>query len=221
MFTPTFWGFLSLLLTIAAYAWYFRDTFEKGSRPHILTWLAFGGFTAVGWLVQVKRGAGPGGWAMGISSACCFIISAASVWKQRQEKEQWWKFPWRDWKWLVVALAVFVIYLKLPNHSTLAAVCATAADLASYGPTINQGLRDPYRDCIPAFALNSLKFIPSLVALFILRDVSLATALYPAAVLAMNALVVWVLARGRWQRQSMREGPKLRPAYRSNRDSSL
>jgi hypothetical protein len=57
---PAFWGLLSLLLTVAAYAWYLFDTFKKGVRPHILTWIAFGGFTAVGWLVQVKQGAGPG-----------------------------------------------------------------------------------------------------------------------------------------------------------------
>jgi hypothetical protein len=175
------------------------DTFKKGSRPHILTWLAFGGFTAVGWFVQVGKGAGSGGWAMGVTSGSCFIVSAASVWKQRQEKREWWIFPWRDWKWLVAAVVVFVIYLRLPTHPNVAAICATLADLASYGPTINQGLRDPRRDSIPAFALNSLKFIPTLVALFILRAFSVATALYPASVLVMNAFVVGLLVRGRCQ----------------------
>lgn len=45
---PEFLGAVSLVIAIAAYAVYLRDTFRKGVRPHVLTWLAFCIFTGVG-----------------------------------------------------------------------------------------------------------------------------------------------------------------------------
>ncbi len=212
LIAPAFWGLLSLLLTVAAYAWYLFDTFKKGVRPHILTWIAFGGFTAVGWLVQVEKGAGPGGWAMGVTWMSCVLVAGVSAWKQRQENNRWWKFPRKDWIWIVFAVAVFGIYLKYPNHPTVAAISAAGADLLSYGPTINQGLRDPYRDSAGAFFLNSVKFIPTVIALLILHAFSLATALYPIAVLVMNAFVVWLLHNRRDLLESGRS-PKIEMGY--------
>jgi len=198
---PTFWGYVSLLLTVAAYTCYLYDTFKRGARPNILTWGAFGVFTAVGWRVQVERGAGPGGWAMEVTWASCFIISAASIWKQHQEKKKWWRFPRGDLKWVVSAFLVFGIYLAiyvfLRQYLAVAAIVATVADIVSYEPTIKQGVRNPYQDSVRAFALNCVKFIPTLVALLILRAFSLATAFYPIAILVMNAYVVWLLKHHR------------------------
>jgi len=195
----TLLGLLSLLCTIAAFAVYLHDTFKKGVRPHVMTWLAFGGFTTVGWLIQVQKGAGPGGWALGLTSAGCLIVSGASLGKQIQEHEKWWWFPRIDWIWLAISVAIFCLYLRFPNHPTVAAILTTLADLAAYGPTIDQGWRNPYRDCIPAFFLNSVKFIPVLLALLVLQVFSIATALYPASLFAMNLFVAWLLRHRRRQ----------------------
>jgi len=161
-----------------------------------MTWLAFGGFTIVGWLVQIQKGAGPGGWALGVTWAGCFVISGASLWEQIQENQKWWGFPRKDWAWLAVSVAIFLFYLYFPNQPTVAAVLVTLADLAAYGPTIDQGWRDPHRDSIPAFVLNSVKFVPALLAL---HAYSVATILYPASLLIMNAFVAWLLHHRRDQ----------------------
>jgi hypothetical protein len=199
---PNVFGLLSLCLTVAAYTWYLYDTFRKGARPHVLTWLAFGGFTAVGWLVQVQESAGPGAWAMGVTWVSCFIVSGASAWKQHVEEIRWWRFRWQDWTWVSLAVVVFLVYFQTHGSSpATAAVCATLADLLSYCPTINQALKNPHRDSTAAYFLNAVKFIPSLASLYFVNAFTVATALYPAAVLTMNLFMVYLLTQGRRARR--------------------
>jgi hypothetical protein len=202
---PTLLGLLSVLLTIAAFTWYLHDTIKRGVRPHAMTWLAFGGFTTVGWLVQVRRGAGPGGWALGLTLAGCFVVSATSLWEQVRENRQWWKFPIKDWVWFVISVGIFCFYLRHPNLPIVAAVLVTLADLAAYGPTIDQGWDNPHLDSIPAFILNSAKFVPALLALPVR---SIETVLYPAALLVMNAIVAWLLYYRGKRLKSLNVGPR-------------
>ncbi|MCL5005133.1 MAG: hypothetical protein M1404_01255 [Acidobacteria bacterium] len=187
---PEFLGAVSLVIAIAAYAVYLRDTFRKGVRPHVLTWLAFCVFTGVGFVVQIKKGAGPGAWTLGMTAASCLVIAAASAWKQRQEYSDWKKFPWEDWIWIGAAAIVFVLYKSFPDLPIVAAISATIADLLAYVPTIRQGWRNPYLECRTAYFLNSVKFVPTLWVLALLHVVSISTALYPAAVLVMNLIMV-------------------------------
>lgn len=209
---PDFLAALSLVIAVAAYTVYLRDTFGKGVRPHILTWLTFGCFSAVGWLVQVEKGAGPGAWVLGLTSLSCFVIAGGSAWKQHGENPHWKRFSGKDWMWIGIAVVVFVLYRLFQNHLNRAAICATIADLAAYGPTLRQGWRDPYRDCLPAFFLNSVKFVPALIVLFLLHVFSIATALYPAAVLVMNLFVVWLLSHRRGEFE-IGEGAKRAKGY--------
>ena len=53
-----------------------------------------------------------------------------------------------------------------------------------YGSTIKKGWIEPQKDSVTSFALNSAKFVPSL---FALQSYSLATWLYPATLVLMNA----------------------------------
>jgi hypothetical protein len=71
-----------------------------------------------------------------------------------------------------------------------AAIFATAADWAAYYPTIEKGWNEPFNDSVTSFTLNSAKFIP---ALFALESYSLATWLYPAALVVMNFTVAFGL----------------------------
>lgn len=190
---PEFLGAVSLVIAFAAYTVYVRDTLKKGVRPHILTWLAFCVFTGVGCVIQAKKGAGPGAWTLGITSASCLVIAGASAWKQRQENPDWKKFPREDWIWIVIAVAVFLVYLLFPSRPYVTAICATVADLAAYVPTLRQAWPDPYLECRMAYFLNSVKFVPTLWVLVLLGVVSISTALYPAAVLVMNLIMVALL----------------------------
>lgn len=191
---PEILGGVSIVIAVTAYAVYLHDTFTKGVRPHILTWLAFGGFTAVGCHVQFKKGAGPGAWTLGVTALSCVVIAAASARKQSQENPKKWKdFSWKDWIWFLIAVVGAIIYHLVPNRLNWAAICATAADIAAYVPTLRQAWRDPDLECRKAYFLNSVKFIPTLWALRLLHVVSIPTALYPFAVLAMNMFMVVLL----------------------------
>ena len=120
---------------------------------------------------------------MGLTSAICILIGLVSLGKQR------WQFSRFDWLALLAAIFVFAYYL-LSKSPTQSAILATLVDLLGYGPTVKKGWEKPYDDSWVSFLLNSVKFVPSL---FAMESYSLATCLYPAALVLMNGAVAAML----------------------------
>jgi hypothetical protein len=78
----------------------------------------------------------------------------------------------------------------LSRNPVQSAILATVTDVIGYGSTIKKGWVEPERDSATSFALNSAKFIPSLLAL---GSYSVATYLYPATLVVMNGAVAAML----------------------------
>jgi hypothetical protein len=97
---------------------------------------------------------------------------------------------------LIAGCVVFAICLftKEPN---VAAVLTTFVDMLGYGPTFARGWHQPRKDSVTSYALNRAKFVPSLLAM---QPISVATCIYPATLLVLNAAVAIMLVvrkRGR------------------------
>jgi hypothetical protein len=182
-------GVLSLIIMLIAYVIYIWQTSRaQGVRPHPFSWFLWGCVTGVAYLVQVTQGAGAGSWVVGSTAAVCFLISAVSFFKHQ------WRFSPFDWLGLTAGLSVFAYYV-ISTKPTESAILATATDVIGYGSTIRKGWAEPHNDSAISFALNSAKFVPSILAL---QSYSLATWLYPATLVVMNgAVAVMLLVRRR------------------------
>ena len=187
-------GSVAVVIMIAAYAWQLWKTWIGASKPHPIAWVGFGLLTGIGYLVQYQEGAGAGSWVMGLTAIFCFLVAGMS-----QYKVHWHISDFDGWDWaaLLCGIGLFVLYLISKNLSwgpTVSAVLATSSDLVLYIPIFRKAWMLPDDECAPAYALNSLKFVPSI---FAMNVYSTATCLYPWAMIIANAIVVFYLL---WRR---------------------
>jgi hypothetical protein len=83
------------------------------------------------------------------------------------------------------------------RDANVAAALTTAIDALGYGPTFVRGWAQPRKDSVTSFALNGVKFVPSLMAM---DPISFATSFYPATVMILNAAVAIMLV---WRRRAL------------------
>ena len=118
----------------------------------------------------------------------CFLFVAVSV--AREERS----FSRQEWAFVAAARAVFALYMRTRDASVAAAL-TTAIDALGYGPTFARGWSFPRKDSATSFAINAVKFVPSLMAM---DPLSFATSFYPATLLVLNTAVsIMLLTRRR------------------------
>ena len=162
---------------------YIAQTLRGEVRPHPLSWFLFGILSLTGFLVQRDEGARQGSWTLMAMTIISFLFVAVSV--ARGERS----FSRREWAFLIAGGAVFVVYL-FTGQATVAAALTTLVDALGYGPTFVRGWSQPKKDSVASFALNGVKFVPSLMAM---DPISFATSFYPAALMVLNAAVAIML----------------------------
>ncbi|HEY1863538.1 MAG TPA: hypothetical protein VGG77_07590 [Roseiarcus sp.] len=181
-------GLLSVVLAMLAAVIYIAQTLRGEVRPHPLSWFLFGVLSLTGYWVQRDEGARQGSWTLLAMTIICFLFVAASV--ARGERS----FSRQEWAFAIAGGAVFVLYL-FTRQANIAAALTTLVDALGYGPTFFRGWRHPRKDSVTSFALNGVKFVPSLMAM---DPISFATSFYPATLLVLNtAVAIMLLIRRR------------------------
>jgi hypothetical protein len=180
-------GLLSVALAIVAAVIYIAQTVRGEVRPHPLSWFLFGILSLTGYLVQRDEGARQGSWTLLAMTLICFLFVIVSV--VRGERS----FSRREWAFLIAGGAVFVVYL-FTKQANVAAALTTLVDALGYGPTFVRGWSQPKKDSVASFALNGVKFVPSLMAM---DPISFATSSYPATLMVLNAAVAIMLVMRR------------------------
>jgi hypothetical protein len=176
-------GLVSVALAVLAAVIYIAQTLRGEVRPHPLSWFLFGILSLTGFLVQRDEGARQGSWTLLAMTVICFLFVTVSV--ARGERS----FSRREWAFLAAGGAVFVAYL-FTRQANVAAALTTLVDALGYGPTFVRGWSQPKKDSVTSFALNGVKFVPSLMAM---DPISFATSFYPATLLVLNAAVATML----------------------------
>jgi hypothetical protein len=180
-------GILSVALAALAAVIYIAQTLRGEVRPHPLSWFLFGILSLTGFLVQRDEGARQGSWTLMAMTIICFLFVGASV--ARGERS----FSRQEWAFAVAGGAVFVVYL-FTGRANVAAALTTLVDALGYGPTFVRGWSQPKKDSAASFALNGVKFVPSLMAM---DPISFATSFYPATLMVLNAAVAIMLVMRR------------------------
>lgn len=186
--SPHLLGALSVVITVIGYAVYLVQMRLTRVLPHPLSWFLWGSTTLVTFCIQTSRAAGPGSWMMAITAMMCLMLFFYSWHKGGRLSHS--KDDWIFFTGGLFVLAWYAATVYQGTDPTYAAIVATIADLIAYLPTISKAWSRPYDDSATSFSFNSLKFLPSIVAL---GPYSTATHLLAVALLIMNALMAVLL----------------------------
>jgi hypothetical protein len=176
-------GLLSVALAVLAAVIYIAQTLRGEVRPHPLSFFVFGVLSLTGYWVQRDQGARQGSWTLLAMTVICFLFVAVSV--ARGERS----FSRTEWAFVAAGGAVFALYM-FSRDADIAAALTTAINALGHGPTFTRGWSFPRKDSVTSFAINGVKFVPSLMAM---DPISFATSFYPATLMVLNAAVAIML----------------------------
>lgn len=148
----------ALILAIASYIPYWVDIFRGNTKPHLFTWLIWGISMATA-LAAASYGDGGLGtialWAGMFGITSVFLLSFKYGTKNITRS---------DGVILAIALLAIVIWWQLDNL-LLAVIVASLIDAIGYIPTLRKLYSDPWSENLLSWALVSLGYIFSILAL--------------------------------------------------------
>lgn len=162
---------------------YFRDVLRGKTKPHSYSWLIWSILGAIGFCGQQADGAGPGSWALSVVTAGCFLIFLLSL---RFGERNITTF---DTCCLFVSLGAIPLWLC--SHTPFwSMILITTIDAVAFLPTCRKSWNRPFDETASLYVLNTFSLW---LSLFALENISLITALYPATIMAMNAITALVV----------------------------
>jgi len=179
-------GALALIVGIAGYVPYIRDTLNGTTKPHPFTYGIWALIGAITFTAQILNNAGPGAWVSGIPVVFGIVIALLSVKKGERSITN------RDWLCLVAALVAIVIW-RLTNDALYAVVIVIGINVLAVIPTFRKAYWKPHEETALSYALGTLRSVISIPALLSFNAVTL---LPPVCNIVSNvALVTMLLIR--------------------------
>ena len=191
MVTKELFGLLAAALTFISYAPYFRSIIKGQTKPHIFTWLIWTLATGVVCAAQYKSGAGAGAWATGFTCFLSVIVTVIALIRGEKSVTR------SDWVAFLGSLSAIPVWYV--THEPLPAVILiTFIDGVAYFPTLRKSVTKPYEEAVIFYILSNVKHVCTLLAM---GSYSLTTTLYPATLIGMNSLLIFILLLQRFLRK--------------------
>jgi hypothetical protein len=176
-------GLLAVIFSVVAGSRYIWDVFEKRTKPHVFSWLVWGLFGAIVFFAQRSDAAGPGSWALGVSTVICFLIALLAV--------RWGEKTITKSDVVSFIAALFAIALWCFTGSPLWSVMLAALiDTLGYYPTFRKSWLKPNEETAFLYSMDALMFLISLGAL---ETYSLINVTYPLTIAVVNIVFVTML----------------------------
>lgn len=174
-----------VMISLYGYVVYGLETKRKVLRPRAVTWLIWAILgTCVSYL-QLKHGAGLGAVVTMVAAGANYIL-AGMAWHYGHKNIH----P-IDIVSSLAAIGVLVLWTTASDSVTT--VFATVTYLLGFLPTYERAWRKPYDENITPFVTNTLKYA---LSLFVIGNIVIETALYPAILAIFNAtFLIMVLVR--------------------------
>lgn len=172
----------SVIGLVSAYP-YLSDVVRRKTKPHLFTWFVWGILTGIAFLAQVSRQAGAGSWITALTVVNCFVVVGLAIpYGEKDIKRV-------DWVCLGGAVAGLLLW-GFTSDPLMAVVIVTVVDLIAYLPTLRKAYYKPHEETAVFFFMSIWKFGLGVVAV---RNYSLVTCLFPAAVVVFNVVFVATL----------------------------
>ncbi len=155
--------------------------------------------STVAFFSQVSDAGGAGTWVLAFSALVDFAIFSLALYKGETAINT------MDWFCLFgafIGVAMFTFYQDPP----MSVIIISSVDLIGFVPTVRKSMVRPQHETAMTFALTSLKYVTSIIAL---ENYTLITTLYPATVGTTNLLFAVLLI---YQRNKLGYGMKRRTA---------
>jgi len=179
----TMLGALALMVGVAGYVPYIRDTWNGTTKPHPFTYGIWALIGAITFTAQIVNNAGPGAWVSGIPVVFGIIVAALSIRKGERA------ITARDWFCLAGALVAIVIW-RLTNDALYAVLVVIVINTLAVIPTFRKAYWKPDEETALSYSLGALRSIISIPALLSFNAVTL---LPPVCNILSNAALVTML----------------------------
>lgn len=181
-------GVVSVLLGLVGYGFYFRSIFRGETKPHLFTWLIYAILDVIVFAAQVLNGAGPGAWVTltGIIGTSGVALASFRYGERHITKSDWTSF--------IAALSAIILWL-LTNNALTAVIIAAVINFLAMWPTFRKAYWKPGEESTSIWLVDSIRYS---VALAALASFTLTTAMFPAALVFGDVLlIVMILIRRR------------------------
>ncbi len=167
-----------VMISLYGYVVYGLETKRKVLRPRAVTWLIWAILgTCVSYL-QLKHGAGLGAVVTMVAAGANYILAGMA-----------WHYGHKN----IHPVDIGVLVLWTTASDSVTTVFATVTYLLGFLPTYERAWRKPYDENITPFVTNTLKYA---LSLFVIGNIVIETALYPAILAIFNAtFLIMVLVR--------------------------
>lgn len=179
-------GAIAVIMTIWAHIPYLLKTIKGTNKPHIFTWIIWTLLTGIAFAAQVADNAGPGAWVTGATALICIAI-CLFAWTKGEKN-----ITRSDWIMFVAGLAAIPLWL-ITDTPLWSIILIVGIDCCAFYPTFRKSWHKPFEEYAFLYCFNVPRHAISILAL---QNVSIITALYPAALATMN-LLMYVMLRMR------------------------
>lgn len=180
---------MAIAVAVVSYIPYFRNIFAGKTKPHAFTWLVWGVLNGIAFAGQLQGKAGPGAWPVGFTALALLAIFILALKKGERDIQPF------DWYCLAAALLALIPW-ALTSSLLLSVVVITVIDAIGFLPTVCKSYYKPHQETAITFLLSVLKYFLAILAL---QQYSVATMLFPLAMVLMNGLFVIMLVARRRQ----------------------
>lgn len=187
MHLKTILGLLSGAMALVAYRVYLKDVFANKTKPHMFSWLIWGLLATSAYFGQVSGKAGAGEWVTGLTALGCLLIFVVAIFKGDKNIHN------IDKLLLAISLLSIILLLAIKDDRVSTTLAVVALLIGSF-LTMKKAYYKPDQETAKTFALNSIKFVPSI---FALSTYNYLTVVYPVAALITNAAIVGVIVSRR------------------------
>jgi hypothetical protein len=182
----TILGAVALIVGVAGYVPYIRDTLNGTTKPHPFTYGIWALIGAITFTAQVVNNAGPGAWVSGIPIVFGIFIALLSLKKGERSIAR------RDWLCLAGALVAIVIWW-LTKDALYAVIIVIVINTLAVIPTFRKAYSKPNEETALSYSLGAVRSVISIPALLSFNAVTL---LPPVCNIVSNvALVTMLLIR--------------------------
>ena len=184
---PEYFAIIGAVIGSAGGFYYLYETIKGKVKPNRITWLLWGLFPMITFVAQRVQGVEGLSWATFAAGFTPFLILAASF----LNKDAYWKTERRDYL-LMAAAVVGIVLWAVTDSPNLAILFALVADFLAGLPTIIKAYRHPETESWKAYALSTIGFGMSILAI---QTYTFEDSAFVAYVFGLNGVLALLSAR--------------------------
>lgn len=180
-------GIIAVLLNVVGMVPYIVSIYKGKTKPHLFSNIIWAIVTTIAFFTQLIKGAGPGAWTTAISALATVYICILCIKYGTKDVTK------LDYVFLIAGLASIIPWL-ITNDPTISVIMATFIDVCGFIPTIRKTWKAPRSENLFSWVVNLIRHG---ISMFAIRNLVIATYIYPLALFFMNIITVGAILRKR------------------------